>query len=453
MGFVNESSELKTSTITIEVYTNIILNIETMFKEMIVNIDTIYKLDSKYKDFFFYRNELKEDFNHDNFTDVPLNNFPIFFNKKYVSDGKFIYNQNDVDDLLKPNINYINSMLNKYFLSKPVDFELVDEIRKSIAKSIERSNIEPINPYNCNPRDLVLLVKKNKKGLYVKNNILSENGTIYSIQLKKEYKGLDLRKVANEKPKKTFGLKKQNHFGNQIMMYISIKNNTKINLMVFKNNFKIAGLNNEEQVEEVLNIFLRIIKPFKDHWWSFKNPSDTEIEIYSECVMRNSVFKKFESPIDINRLELTKILNSSKYEEKNVKAQLDATSQPSIKTQFYISQEKDNYQNFLFSRDNKLKFYRRVNEIPYEYKKPSKKVKTTNTTVIIFSSTQIIISSKSEERMKKAFDFINGTINANPEIIEQRTQEKIIVNFDEIVDFYEKSKSEFEKNIEEKMNE
>ncbi len=274
-----------------------------------------------------------------------------------------------------------------------------------------------------------------KKNMIMKKTIVAKPNTIFFTQLESDHRGINLKNKKNNPQNH----KKTKFFRNQIMLYCALEGYN-INIMVFKNNFKIAGIRRPEQIYEVCSFIYNTIKAKKGDWWTFDEQlGHDKVHMCVECVMQNTGFKKFESKIDINREKLNKILNEN-YEEVIV-SQLETTNQPSIKIQLSTNGCKLSEYEVIVFDDLPDKLFSTMIVKDNVYKKNVKqRPKPQKTTIIVFSSSEIIISGKFREKIDEAFYFINGVIDNNPHIIERKSHRAVVekFNFDQVVDLFDK---------------
>lgn len=247
-----------------------------------------------------------------------------------------------------------------------------------------------------------------------KKKISAPYGAIVCMQNKDEVRGLDLRK---KQTRKKTDRRRFTFFLNQITLELSLSIDgvhTLLNIMMFRDNFKIVGCKSEDSaVEAVMVLWEEYLAPRPD-LWKLTEPSP---KFLFEVVMQNLGFS-LGFPIDrealntvMNGSDLSKFVAFSKYEPTintnvNIKMHYTPSSlardvlvypEPLSRTPHFILLSREAF------RDGK-----------------KKKSKVSYITFIVFSSSKIILSGRDPEAMEKMYSFFVETLLARRESIEEK---------------------------------
>lgn len=313
----------------------------------------------------------------------------------------------------------------------------------------------------------VPLTKKQKN--VDKKKIKAPYGAIISVQLGTKIRGVDLRKkkkhwcticqpykIVDDKEMKVFTItehlehdegtkdifsimhycsrcqknyrpeetKKINHFLNQFTAVVSIgENQPLLNIMMFKDNLKIAGCKSVDDAVEVLLILwqdhmLRIPDAFK-----LKKGGKNHRFVF-EPVMRNVDFKL---GFPIERPALNYLMNEDKFRDKIHMSQYESTGHTNVNIKmFSVKPPGYKYDCLIIPSDTKRSpFFIKLDNIPYRSDKKNQKdaSKAKYVTFIVFSSSEIILSGRYNSNMKEMYNFFVQTAFTNREEIEEHLED------------------------------
>jgi len=231
-------------------------------------------------------------------------------------------------------------------------------------------------------------------------------------------------------------LEKIPYFLNQLTIVLSL-GSFNLNIMMFDNNFKIAGCKTDNDAIKATEILWQnYIKPqnaFKIANNDFENLSENNMNprFVFKLVMMNVDFK-LDFPID--RHELNLLMNSEKYNETIKMSQCESTAHSSVNIKLFKKKPINyEYKCLVIPLNNDDPYITTTgNKNPY---KPQKKRKTNRitskstktepkyTTFIVFSSSKIILSGKYEDSMKVAYNFFIEETFKNKNLIEEKIKE------------------------------
>lgn len=318
------------------------------------------------------------------------------------------------------------------------------------------------------------LTKKKKN--VDKKRLVAPYGTIISIQKGNQYRGIDSRKTAKhwcaancrevtqkgnktvkvntivESPSLIEGtdiyeikyfctqcktyytlkqLKKITNFLNQVTIVLSI-GSVLLNIMMFKDNFKIAGCKNDKDAKEATLILWQDFVNRIENGWEIRPQFSGEHPTFIfRLVMRNVDFKL---GFFIDRKALNKLMNSKKYTGRIFMSQCETTGHTNVNIKMY-TQEPEGYKyECLVAPLDEEPYLSELENNPYKAKKTNKKEYTT---FIVFSSSEIILSGRYEERMKDDYEFFVSEVFENRKLIEEKIKEPDT----DLLTFLKKSKS------------
>jgi hypothetical protein len=244
-----------------------------------------------------------------------------------------------------------------------------------------------------------------------KKKIRAPYGNIYSTVFGNEFRGLDLRKK-----KKKIGKKTIEYFLNQVMIFISL-GEININIMLFRDNFKIAGCKTYDDAMEVtMLLWEEFIKPTQ--CYTFKN-KETEPKFIHDCVMKNFSFK-FD--FNIHRMNLNNMMNRQEYKDKVHLSQFEATDSTNVRIKMYSNGPHSNkYHMLTYKPEPALIFYEGNYRDDDDFIDQSKKRKTKQfyITFIVFSSGEVIITGRYENNMKDMYHFFTDLVLKNKDDISE----------------------------------
>lgn len=306
------------------------------------------------------------------------------------------------------------------------------------------------------------LTKKQKN--VDKKKILSPYGTIISVQSATCIRGLDMRKkkkhwcticrpykvtsssIGIEKETKLFTiseylvnekddikaikyycskcqttynpweLKKINYFLNQLTIVLSVGKFPMLNIMMFKDNLKIAGCKDINDAAEAILILWQDYLEKRPNLWKLKDGA-TLPRFQFEVVMRNVDFKL---GFPVERDELNRLMNDVKYSERVFMSQYESTGQPNVNIKMYsVKPDGFMYDCLVIPPENRGKPY--FVQVPsLTYKNPKKKTKGGKyITFIVFSSSEVILSGRYNSNMKEMYEFFVKLAFSNKKQIQE----------------------------------
>lgn len=235
-------------------------------------------------------------------------------------------------------------------------------------------------------------------------------------------------------------------FLNQLTIAISI-GHVILNIMMFKNGFKIAGCKeNDDAICVSMILWKEYIAPILGGIPKFNIVEENDIyssypQFLFKLVMMNLDFK-LGFPID--RSKLNCLMNKTIYSDKVYMSEYESTSHSNVN----IAMKKKKTDSFYFdcmviptNPDGCAEefFIKRKRNT---FKTPKNNSKCKHTTFIVFSSSKIILSGKYEGNMKECYDFFIKEALKHREYIEECIKEPMNFikylehrDYDSIVDF------------------
>ncbi len=208
--------------------------------------------------------------------------------------------------------------------------------------------------------------------------------------------------------------KKISHFLNQLTIVLSVGTQPLLNIMMFKNNLKIAGCKDKDDaIEAIMILWQEYFIHHPDTWKLKKGAISPRFQF--DGVMRNVGFG-FGFPLEKD--ELNDVLNDDKYSETVFMSHYESTSQPSVNVKLFSEKPADHTYECLVMPFDKKPYIVAIPELTYRKKK--KKDGTKFTTAIIFSSSQAILSGKYHANMKEAYEFLVDVIFRHRKLVEER---------------------------------
>lgn len=204
------------------------------------------------------------------------------------------------------------------------------------------------------------------------------------------------------------------HFLNQVTIVLATENLI-LNIMLFKNCFKIAGCREDDDaVEAAMILWENYIRPLK----AFSLPAGEEPNFLFHLVMRNVDFR-LGFPVD--RQKLNQLMNEEKYKDKVCMSQCETTSHTNVNIKMYTKKPPGHiYKRLVIPNDTSFKPY--WDDTPTNPYKEKKNKKKKNITFIVFSSSEVILSGRYEENMKKMYQFFVEETYKNREKIQERIE-------------------------------
>ena len=269
--------------------------------------------------------------------------------------------------------------------------------------------------YTINSTDLT------KKGIINKKKIRTPYGTIWHARYADDIRGVILPKKNKRKPKNNdikvdVTKRRTGYFRNQVMIELSLGlDRGNVNIMLFKNHFKIAGCKQIDQAKEVVNIIWnKYINP--SNCWEVTAKGETNPTIVIEEKMKN---RGFRFDFNINRSALNTLMNDEKYRNFVNKSSYDATNATNVKIEMYIQKPEEYKMDIVeFKKDETGTYipeWYETTENNYANKKREK-----DATFLAFSSGQVNVSGRYDEYMEKLYDFfVSEVYKHRDQVMEQ----------------------------------
>jgi len=213
-------------------------------------------------------------------------------------------------------------------------------------------------------------------------------------------------------------LKKIRSFLNQVTIVISI-GNIILNIMMFKDNFKVAGCRkNDDAIEATMILWDDYISRLHKGWKIKEQFKDEEPRFLFRPVMRNLDFKL---GFYINRMALNRLMNSEKYSDRIFMSQCETTSHTNVNIKLYTKKPPDHFYYCLVIPQNGVSpYYLQMRRNIYKQKKEKE---NKYTTFIVFGSSETIISGRYDSAMEKDYNFIVTEIFEHRDLIEEKIKE------------------------------
>jgi len=189
-----------------------------------------------------------------------------------------------------------------------------------------------------------------------------------------------------------------------------------LNIMLFKNNFKIAGCkNNDDAAESTMILWEDYIRNIDG---AYTIPKGEDPKFLFRLVMRNVDFRL---GFAIDRQKLNQLMNDPKYGDKINMSQCETTSHTNVNIKMYSRKPTGFYYDCLVIPSNtKIKpYFIQMSDNPYRPKKPKKKEYIT---FIVFSSSEVILSGRYEKNMKQMYEFFVAETYKHRDLIEEKIQ-------------------------------
>lgn len=239
-------------------------------------------------------------------------------------------------------------------------------------------------------------------------------------------------------------LKKIVPFLNQVTISLSL-GNIMVNVMVFADNFKIAGNKTiSDAYESIMILWENYITQIEGCWRfrRFKNEGkkvlkgkdnsskekDPEISLSEDetpkikdahflfdLVMENV---DFNLDFSINKVKLNELMNSPTYKSRVHLSQCETTSATHVNIKMFAEKPENFQYDMLVYKNGSTEnpYFTKVSEKLYAKKK---KAKPSYITFIVFSSAEIILTGRYKESMKDQYEFFIDTLRKNRSKVEE----------------------------------
>jgi hypothetical protein len=172
-----------------------------------------------------------------------------------------------------------------------------------------------------------------------------------------------------------------------------------LNIMMFKDNLKIAGCKSlDDAVEAVLILWQDYIALYPDSW-KLKD-GETAPKFQFQSVMRNVDFK-LGFPIERNALNF--LMNDQKYSKYIFMSQYEPTSQTNVNIKMHSVKPEGFMYDCLVIPSKGNPYFTQTPELTYKAPKKAKGGKYI--TFIVFSSSEVILSGRYDQNMKEMYEF------------------------------------------------
>lgn len=210
------------------------------------------------------------------------------------------------------------------------------------------------------------------------------------------------------------------NFLNQVTIVLSV-GEVLLNVMIFKDSFKIAGCkNNNDAVEATMILWEDYIRDIMKGWRP-KPPFELEHPRFViRLVMRNV---DFQLGFFIDRRALNHMMNSEKYADRVFMSQCETTGHTNVNIKMYRRKPEGFMYDCLVFPEGETCYFEQISKNPYKPKKPKKKKYTT---FIVFSSSEIILSGRYDQDMKDNYEFFVSEVMKNKKVIEEKIEEPTV---------------------------
>lgn len=254
---------------------------------------------------------------------------------------------------------------------------------------------------NCRP-----IIQRENKTIY-KDTVCEERAKIPNTDIYK----IKYFCTSCEKYYSHSQLKKIPTFLNQVTFVLSI-GHVNLNIMMFKDNFKIVGCkSNKDAYEATMILWNDYIKPVSD-CWKMKTEEEHPNFVF-KLVMKNMDFRL---GFFIDRNKLSTLMNSPEFKDKVFLSQRETTGHTNVNIKMYTKKPENYHYLCLVFPSEGEEYFLRLEKNPY---KPIKKKKKKFTTFIVFSSSETILSGRYTESMRESYNFFVDTVIKNKKEIEE----------------------------------
>lgn len=219
----------------------------------------------------------------------------------------------------------------------------------------------------------------------------------------------------NYKPQE---IKKISYFLNQLTIVLSIGKQPLLNIMLFKDNFKIAGCKNLDDAAEAVLTLWDVYFSSNPSSWKLKK-GQTDPGFIFETVMRNVDFKL---GFPIERSSLNMLMNNEEYSHNIFMSQYESTGHTNVNIKMFSKRPPGfTYKCLKVPKDGEPYFKNvPINVFKSKKKREKDEKKDSYITFIVFSSSEIILSGKYNENMKNMYDFFLGIVSEHRNVIEEK---------------------------------
>lgn len=209
-------------------------------------------------------------------------------------------------------------------------------------------------------------------------------------------------------------LKKIVNFLNQVTIVMSM-GDLILNIMIFKDNFKIAGCKTDEDAIEAMRVLWDMnIKHIQNGYTIHKNHLGNPDPTFLFRLVMNNV--DFKLGFYIDRQELNKLMNEKRFNHIVFMSQCETTGHTNVNIKLYCNRPDDYMYTCMILPSGQAPIMTAIPTNPYKVEKKKKD----KITFIVFSSSEIILSGRYYSEMEKAYDFFIKTVFENKEKVEEK---------------------------------
>jgi hypothetical protein len=261
----------------------------------------------------------------------------------------------------------------------------------------------------CQPRKIT--DEKESKLLTITEKLARESGTdidhvvYYCSRCQKDYKPVEIKKI--------------NYFLNQLTIVLSIGKQPLLNVMLFKDNFKIAGCKDVDDAADAILTLWDVFFSKHPTAWKLKE-GHTEPGVIFETVMRNVDFKL---GFPIERSSLNSLMNSDEFANNVFMSQYESTGHTNVNIKMFSRiPENFRYDCLRIPLNGDEPYFTKVKANIFKSKKKREKdaKKEKYITFIVFSSSEIILSGRYNQNMKEMYEFFVKTVFEHRKVIEEK---------------------------------
>lgn len=266
-----------------------------------------------------------------------------------------------------------------------------------------------------------------KRGNIDKKRIHATYGTIVSCYMGNNVRGLDLRKKKKKTASGYSGGTKLNYFRNTVTLEIAYNDRPNgttilINVLIFKNCFKISGCKNVGNALEIIMILWETYLAPKSSMWELNEefpfledgvtPNEEDKKIFiTDIVMQNFDFRL---GFDIDRSKLNRLMNQEEFRDWIQLSQFESTIHTNVNIKTYAKRPKVvRYEMLIYDKNSIRRKFTTTN--PYNLKPQKKK----NNTFTVFSTSETKISGRYRESIHADYDRFIKVINKYREEIRE----------------------------------
>jgi len=210
-------------------------------------------------------------------------------------------------------------------------------------------------------------------------------------------------------------------FLNQVTIVLSL-GDININIMMFKDNFKIAGNKKiNDAVETIMILWENYLRDLKQSWNLLEGHTDAHFLF--DLVMANV---DFETGFSIDKIGLNNLMNSEEYADTVKMSLCENTSTTHVNIKLYAIKPSEFRYNVLVYPDAKKydcenPFFSQMEKNPYARK--AKSSQDIVSTLIAFSSGKTILTSRYFQAMAQAYNFYLDVTAKHRDEIEEKIYE------------------------------